>query len=341
MTIFDDALLEDEGALAAADPVLRHLAEAGARVRIEHGSTGAALADLDASVRPRAVIAVGPEARLVRALLEPVCPVPFMAWPGAGLPGWVGPLDLVVVLAPETATADLVATAREAVRRGAQLVVACGETSPLVEHAGSSATTFLTTRTGDNLAAAVITASALHRLGLGPAVDPERIADTLDDVARRCSPYVDLALNPGKDFALATAEAQVLLWGGSTLASRAARRVAEALRRTSGRPALAADAPALLPVLEAAPSPDPFADPFEAAAEARPVLVVLDDQVDEYWIRTARSELGAAAGRSQVRIVELVADSGDDLQRYAALRQLGFYGATYLGIGLGRFGTGG
>lgn len=337
MTIFDDALLEDEEALAAADPVLRHLAEAGARVRIDHGSAGAALEGLDGSDRPRAVIAVGPEARLVRALLEPVCPVPFMAWPTAGLPGWVGPLDLVLVLAPETASADLVATAREAVRRGAQVIVACGEASPLIEHAGSSATTFLATRTGDNLAAAVIAASALHRLGLGPSVDPERIADTLDDVARRCSPYVDLALNPAKDLALATAEAQVLLWGGSTLAARASRRIAEAFRLNSGRAALAADAQALLPVLDAAPTPDPFADPFEVAPEARPVLVVLDDQVDEHWIRTARSELGAAAGRSRVRVVDVVADAGDDLQRYAALRQSGFYGATYLGIGLGRY----
>ena len=32
---FDDSLLDDEAALAAADPVLRHLAEAGARVRRE------------------------------------------------------------------------------------------------------------------------------------------------------------------------------------------------------------------------------------------------------------------------------------------------------------------
>jgi len=338
MTIFDDALLEDEGALAAADPLLRHLAEAGARVRIEHGSATDAVAGLAGDDRPRAVIAVGPEARLVRALLEPVCPVPFMAWPTAGLPGWVGPLDLVVVLAPETATADLVATAREAVRRGAQLVVACGDASPLTEHAGSSATTFLTTRTGDNLAAAVVTADALHRLGLGPAVDAERIADTLDDVARRCSPYVDLALNPAKDLALATGEAQVLLWGGSTLAARAARRIAEALRLNSGRAALAADVAALLPVLESAPVPDPFADPFDAPPVARPVLVVLDDQVDEHWIRTGRSELGAAAARNSVRVVDLVADSGDDLQRYAQLRQLGLYGATYLGIALGRYG---
>src|SRR5699024_922220 len=147
------SLLDDPDALADADSSLRHLAEAGGRIRVEWESAQTAVAGLAADDRPRAVVVVGPDSRLIRALLEPVCPVPFMAWPTAGLPGWVGPLDLVVVLAPELAQPDLIATAHEAVRRGAELVVACGDTSPLVEHAGSSATTFLTTRTEDGLAA--------------------------------------------------------------------------------------------------------------------------------------------------------------------------------------------
>ena len=34
--------------------------------------------------RPRAVVAAGPDSRLLRAVLEPWCPVPFVAWPGPG-----------------------------------------------------------------------------------------------------------------------------------------------------------------------------------------------------------------------------------------------------------------
>ena len=84
--MFEDSLLEDQSALAAADPVLRRLAEAGARVRREAADAERPLATLTSDVRPRAVIAAGSEARLVRAMLEPVCPVPFVAWPAHGLP---------------------------------------------------------------------------------------------------------------------------------------------------------------------------------------------------------------------------------------------------------------
>ncbi len=35
MTVFDDSSLENRDALASADPILRRLAEAGARVRRE------------------------------------------------------------------------------------------------------------------------------------------------------------------------------------------------------------------------------------------------------------------------------------------------------------------
>ena len=44
----------------------------------------------------------------------PSCPVPFVAWPHPGLPGWAGALDLVVVLAPDgsdTGSASAVAEA--------------------------------------------------------------------------------------------------------------------------------------------------------------------------------------------------------------------------------------
>ena len=73
--VFDDTLLDDEQALAAADHVLRPLAEAGARVRREADAAkeaiAAAVAAADGDQRPRAVVAAGPDSRLLRAVLEP------------------------------------------------------------------------------------------------------------------------------------------------------------------------------------------------------------------------------------------------------------------------------
>ena len=173
MSIFDDSWLDDQQALAAADPILRRLAEAGARVRRETADAGEPITQLRDLPRPRAVIAAGSEARFIRAMLEPVCPVPFVAWPTHGLPGWVGALDLVVVMASETAPAGLVATVHEAVRRGAQLLIACPARPTIAEHAGSRSTVLLPTATADALAAAIVVlvraAGAPARSGGEPA----------------------------------------------------------------------------------------------------------------------------------------------------------------------------
>src|SRR4051812_36980742 len=135
---FDDGLLDDAVALARADARLRHLAEGGARVRREAVAAQEAVAlavERLSDSRPRAVVAAGPDSRLLRAVLEPVCPVPFVAWPGLGLPGWAGSLDLVVVLAPDGRDPATAAAVAEAVRRGCQLVVAAPETSLVAQHA--------------------------------------------------------------------------------------------------------------------------------------------------------------------------------------------------------------
>jgi hypothetical protein len=171
---------------------------------------------------------------------------------------------------------------------------------------------------------------------LGPVVDAKAVAALLDDVAIECSPNNDVASNPAKDLALMLADALPLVWGGSVLAARAARRVVEALRLASGRPALAADAGHLLPVLNQPPR-DVFADPFDKPAELRPGLLILDDGVDDAGVAEHRRQLEQKAERHDVHVVTQA--NGTDIARYAALTQQGRYAAAYLGIGLGRYGT--
>jgi hypothetical protein len=339
--VFDDSLLEDPTALAAADPVLRRMAEAGARVRRESSEAAEPIGRLEDQARPRAVVAAGSEARFIRAMLEPVCPVPFVAWPAHGLPGWVGALDLVVVMASDGAEPGLVGTVHEAVRRGAQLLIACPRVSLVAEHAASRSTVLLPTTTADPLAAAVVALAGLHRMGLGPEVHPEAVADAMDEVAESCSPYSDLSENPAKDLAMGLAEAQPLVWGGSVLAARASRRVAEALRAASGRAALAADADELLPILESQVPRDPFADPFEDDTEAdrRPTLVLLDDGSHDSLVRRDHNRLRAAAEHQDTRICTLSHRAGSDVERYVSLLQTGMFAAVYLAVGLGRYVT--
>ena len=346
MEVFDDSRLDDEPSLAAADEVLRWLAEAGARVRRESGTVAETLADSAGGVsldtEPRAILAAGPDSRLLRAVLEPWCPVPFVAWPGPGLPGWAGALDLVVVLAPEGSDSGAASAVAEAVRRGCQVVVACPPRSLVAEHAVGRDLTLLPASSGDQLATAVVMLQFLRTLDLGPECDSEVVAQSLDDVAIACSPSRDLAVNPAKLLAIALGDATPLLWGGSVLAARAARRVAESIRRSSGRTALAGDAEHLLPVLEATQAPDVFADPVDGAeGDHRPALVVLDDGAEGPSVREQRGRLTAAAAERRVRVETMLGCDGGELARYASLLSSGRYAATYLGVGLGRGGSDG
>lgn len=337
-TWFDESRLDDETALGAADLRLRTLAESGARVRREAGeaaeATSLAVAD-GQQARPRAVLAAGPDSRLLRAVLEPWCPVPFVAWPGPALPGWAGSLDLVVVLAPDGSDAGTASAVAEAVRRGCQVVVACPPTSMVAEHAAGRWSTILPTTTRDQLATAVVVLAYLHQVDLGPSAEPDQVAEALDDVALSCSPHRDISINPAKMLAIGLADANPLVWGGSVLAARAARRVAESIRRTSGRTALAGDAEHLLPVIEAARTHDVFDDPVaEGGSELRPALVVLDDGAEDPVTREQRGRLRAAATERGVRVETVTTEATSEIARYASLLLSGTYAAEYLRLGI-------
>lgn len=335
MDEFDDSRLEDADVLRAADPLLRPLAEAGARLRRARALAQEPLAEVTDTSRPRAVIALGPEARLLRAVLEPTCPVPFVAWPALGLPGWVGPLDIVIIMGGGGRLS--LTAAYEAVRRGCRLLVTCPADSELARQSASRATTLLPTAPGDPLASAIVTLMALHTLGLGPAVSPEAVASAMDQVAEESSWALDATQNQAKEIALQLADAQPLVWGGSILGARASRRVAEALRQASGRVVLSADAGALLPLVEAVPPRDPFADPFEEnAAERRPGLVLLDDGQDDESAAEERARLVEAAWRQDVLVSHLRHLQGTSVERYVTVLQKGLFAAAYLQIGLGR-----
>lgn len=336
--MFDDALLDDETALAGVDQDLRAVAGWGAQVRRAEASAQDALADVAAHVaaRPRAVVAAGPDGRLLRTVLEPVCPVPFVAWPHAGLPGWAGPLDLVVVMSTTGRGSDAdEATVTEAVRRGCDLLLSCPPDSPL-DRLRRGRGALVPAGSADPLAVSVPVLTALHRLGLGPEVAAEPVAVALDEVALRCGPGVPTEVNPAKGLALALADRVPVLWGGSPLAGRAARRVAEGVRAATGAPAVAGDPDQLVPLLQAAPERDVFADPFvdgESTAHV-PVLVVLDDGTAEPAARHARSRLEKAGQARGVAVHTLVADAGPDVARFASLLAMGRFAALYLALGL-------
>lgn len=337
--MFDETRLSDPASLRSVDGALRVIAEWGATVRLADAAAQPRLADLvgDAAVRPRAVLAAGPDGRLLRTVLEPVCPVPFVAWPHGGLPGWAGPLDLVVVLSTtEEGSVQEQATVAEAVRRGCELVLVCPSDSMLHRLADGRGTV-LPARSADALAVSVPALAALHSLGLGPEVSAEAVAAALDRVAEQCGPDSPVDINPAKELALAVADCLPVLWGGSPLASRAARRVAEGMRAATGVPAVAGAADQIEPLLAAAPERDVFADPFDDEASGSavlpPILVILDDHASTPADDQDAKRLEQSAHDRRVRVHRVVVDEGPDVARFASLLALGRFAATYLRLG--------
>ena len=220
-TWFDESRLDDETALATADLRLRELAEAGARVRREavEAAPGiaAAVAAAGDVARPRAIVAAGPDSRLLRAVLEPWCPVPFVAWPGPGAARVGRRLSTSSSCSHPTATdRGTAAAVAEAVRRGCQVVVACPaelagrppRRGPLVDDRADR---------GPRPAGHRRRRAGVPRPGRARARGPTTATSPTRSTTwpSSCSPHRDLAVNPAKMLAIALADTNPVVWGGS------------------------------------------------------------------------------------------------------------------------------
>lgn len=299
--MLDESLLDAPEALTRADRrgLLRAAAEAGARVRtaVRH-SAEAGLTELKPDGRPRAILIAGPGtaaacvADLLGGLAGGGCPVvrlaPTGVAPAAGalrwaLPGWVGPVDLLLIATPDGSEPGLSLLAEQAYRRGCTVVAVAPARSPLAEGVeGSHGLTVPmatspygayegahdeTTRLAASYEARRVEDEAapgapgtlwallvpllvlLDRTGLitAPVDALQKVADRLDSVAERCGPAITTYSNPAKTLAVELADALPLIWTEGQSAGAAGRRFAATLAELAGHTALAAELPEALP----------------------------------------------------------------------------------------------
>ena len=250
------------------------------------------------------MIAAGPDSRLLRAVLEPWCPVPFVAWPGPALPGWAGSLDLVVVLAPDGSDTGTASAVAEAVRRGCQVVVACPPSSMVAEHAAGRWSTILPTATRDQLATAVVMLAYLDRVPLGPARrrragrrGPRRRRDRLLAAPRP-------RRQPGQDAGHRAGRRQPARLGRlrARRPGRAPGRRVDPPRERPDRAGRRRRAPAAGASRRPGRGTSSTTRSPTAPPEARPMLLVLDDGAEEPVVREQRGRLQAAAAARGVRV---------------------------------------
>ncbi|MEU3245216.1 MULTISPECIES: SIS domain-containing protein [unclassified Streptomyces] len=374
--MLDDSLLDDPEALARADrrELLRGAAEAGARVRTAaRHATEAGIPDLKPDGRPRAVLIAGPGlaatgvAELLGTLAGASCPVtrltPTGVAPAGGalrweLPGWAGPVDLVLIATPDGAEPGLELLVEQAYRRGSSVVAVAPAGTPIAEAVQGTHGLFVPMATAPYEPNSPLAASApgvlwalltpllalLDRTGLvtAPPEALQKVADRLDQVAERCGPAIATYGNPAKTLAADLAEALPVIWTEGTSAGPAGRRFTAALAELAGRPALAAELPEALAAhsvllsgaLAAAADPDDF---FRDRVEEQQVLharvVLLRD-------RPAGGLTAAPAARElalshDTAISELEPEEGADLETLAELIAVTDFAAVYLALASG------
>lgn len=373
--MLDESLLDAPDALTRADRrgLLRGAAEAGARVRTALRHTAeAGITELNPEGRPRAVLVAGSGtaaagvADLIGALAGATAPVarlhPTGVAAAAGalrwaLPGWAGPVDLLLIVTTDGSEPGLALLTEQAYRRGCTVVAVAPRPSPLGETLGGSHGLLVPMAKAPNEehgGAAPATApgalwalftpllALLDRVGLvtAPAETLQLVADRLDSTAERCGPAIGTYSNPAKTLAAELAESLPLIWTEGAAAAPAGRRFAAVLAELTGRPALAAELPDALPAHGALLSGDftggagdPgdfFRDRVEDPQALRARVVLLRDRPTG-GLSAAPAARELALG-TDTPISELEPEEGSQLEALAELVAVTGFAAVYLAL---------
>lgn len=368
----DEQLLDDVDAIGRADAsgALLAAASAGAQVRASLTATAEAglVARLSLDGRPRALVvaSLGGSAVVadVLAMLGGAAgPVPVSIRRGLPLPGWVGPLDLVIAVSMSGRAPGPLGLAAEAARRGARLLTIGAGRSPLADLATRTGGVHVPTPTlavagprasrlalWSLLTPAVLAAQAIGLTDATPAV-LHRVADRLDDIAEGCRPASESFVNPAKVLALELADSVPVVLADNDVTAVAASRATSMLARTARVPAMFGampdDAGEVVATFDGpfvSRHRDVFSDPFEDGPEpTRLRLLLLRDapptmqNPDPTWLDTSRTmeALVATAKDAGVRTSQVAADPGHPLERLAGIMALTDFAAIYLALAYG------
>ena len=212
--------LDDPEIVEAGDPggMLRQIASSAAQVRTAlRACAEADLSALGPDARPRAIVVAGSGgaggSAFASDALTAICglgtPVQVAGVSGYQLPGWIGAADLVIAVSRSGHTAEALALATEAARRGCDLVGVSAPGSALQELVTQARGTFIPVTTMGPARAMpwALTVPLLvvaARLGAARVDDAayEAAATAMEDVSFQCRPASESFVNPAKSLAL-------------------------------------------------------------------------------------------------------------------------------------------
>ncbi len=256
----DDTVLDDPDALLALDRsrMLASTASAGAAIRqclqVDAQQT---LAPLVAQGRPRSLVVVGAggssvPGEVLSAVAGRGSPVPIFALGGPALPGWIGPMDLVVAVSASGATAETLTFVTEAQRRGSTVLGIGAADSPLQDLCSTSrGVTFWPVSRLSPLQDVQRARSLLWALstplillaGEFGLVQHARhglagAANRLDERAVECGVSNLTPDNPAKELSIHLTSGLPLVWGSGEVGAVAARRLGRQLAENADWPGI-------------------------------------------------------------------------------------------------------
>ena len=373
--------LDDPELVEAGDPggMLRQVASSAAQVRTAvRACEEAGLTALRPAGRPRAIVVAGAgvgalAGEILAALVGVRSPVQVLTVSGSTLPGWVGAADLVVAMSSSGHTVEVLALAREAVRRGCDLIGIAPEGSGVHEIVTQARGTLIGVKSAGTARSSLWTLTVpliviAERLGLLQvgASGYEAAASLLEDVSHQCRPSSESFVNPGKSLALDLLGALPAVWGGSPLAMVAASRFVSQLAANAKYPALLGGLPGIgrdqVAVFDGpfAPRPEPdfpsVEDPLDSldslesldalnsldsldgpASEALTLRLILiaDESAEHPRVTASRRAAASLAASRGIDVSELAMEGDQPLRKLAGVVQLADYASVYLGIACG------
>ena len=367
--------LDDPELVEAGDPggMLRQVASSAAQVRTAvRACAEADLSALTPDGRPRAIVVAGAgvgalAGQILAAVSGLNSPVQVLTVNGNSLPGWVGAADLVIPTSSSGHTTEVVSVAREAARRGCQLLGVAPMASPVQEIITQARGTLIDVKSAGTARSSLWTLTVplivvAERLGLVRVGESgyEAAAGLLEDVSHQCRPSSESFVNPGKSLALDLLGALPAVWGGSPLAMVAASRFVSQLAANAKYPALLGGLPGIgrdqVAVFDGpfAPRPEPSypsaedpldtldsldaIDPFDEAEDnaiALRLILIADESTEHPRVTASRRAAASLAGSRGMDVSELAMEGDQPLRKLAGVVQLADYASVYLGIACG------
>jgi glucose/mannose-6-phosphate isomerase len=271
---------------------------------------------------------------------------------GYVLPGWVGPLDLVIAVSCSGRTEETLSVATEAAKRGTRLVGVGSIDSPLHEIVlAAPGGVFIGVDAGDLMPRASLWLLATPLLlladALGIADIPvsalERAADVLDERSVECGPASALADNPAKLLGVQLAASLPMVWGTSPIGAVAAYRMACQLNENAKLAVVHGAIPeathnqvVAFDGQQDARDEDIFRDPIEeGAGPARLRLVLLRDPGEHPQDGRRADVARDIAERRDIPVDVVRAVEGHAVVRLAHLLGLVDWASVYAAVALG------